>query len=383
MRVLFIAPFPPPITGHSLAAKVFHDELALRHETTMVNLSVGSANDGSVSGRRIKEVSKVLARVWRERGGADAVYLTVSESVAGNLKDLFIYLIFAGRLSRVYIHLHGGSIKKLLFDRHPLLRRLNAWAIRRMGGVVISGHSHEHIFAGMIDRRRIHIVPNFAQEELFVTEQAIRAKFGKMDPLRVLYISGMTAGKGYLDLADAFALLSEAAKRRIQIDFAGKFDTEAEERIFRTRIAGMPAIRYHGLVDDARKRALFAQAHVFCLPTTMFEGQPISILEAYASGCVVLATGQDGIRDVFAQGRNGCEVEQHSPGSIAGVLDEVVAGGEAPLLSMALDNRRQAEERYRTAIFGARLRRIIEGADTAAPGPMAHGGIPATKGMRS
>jgi glycosyltransferase involved in cell wall biosynthesis len=379
MKVLFLAPFPPPITGHSLAAKVFHDDLVRSHDTAVVDLSVGSDNDGSVSGRRIKEVVKALAQVWRKRRGADVVYLTISESVAGNIKDLLIYLLCADRLSDVYIHLHGGSIKKLLFDRHPLLRRLNAWAIRRMGGAIISGHSHEHIFAGMIERRRIYIVPNFAQDELFVTERAIAAKFGEMTPLRVLYMSGMILEKGYNDLADAYTLLSDVTKRRIQIDFAGKFGTESEEAVFRERIVRMAGVRYHGLVDNDQKRALFAQAHVFCLPTTMFEGQPISILEAYASGCVVVATGQDGIRDVFAHGVNGYEIEERSPGSIAQVLERLVGAGQA-LLSMALKNHAQAEERYRTAIFNGRLTAILEGADITAPSESAHEGILAREG---
>ena len=32
MRILFIAPVPPPITGQSLAVKVFFDELVKNHE---------------------------------------------------------------------------------------------------------------------------------------------------------------------------------------------------------------------------------------------------------------------------------------------------------------------------------------------------------------
>jgi glycosyltransferase involved in cell wall biosynthesis len=359
VKLLFIAPLPPPITGHSLAAEVLRDDLAPLHEMRVVDLSVGSTNDGSLSRRRILEVGKVLMAVWRQKRGVDAIYLTISESVAGNIKDLLIYLLCAPQLSHLYIHLHGGSIRKLLFDRHPVLRRLNVLAVRRMGGVIVSGRSHEHIFAPMIERRRIHTVPNFARDDLFVDATRVQEKFAAVRPLRVLYLSGMTAGKGYQDLAEAYLLLGAEARERLRIDFAGKFDSPAERAAFEERIAGVPGIEYHGLVDDAQKRALFAGAHVFCLPTTMFEGQPISILEAYAAGCVVVTTGQDGIRDVFTDGTNGFEIDERSPRSIADRLDRLTGLGSS-LASMAEQNRRLAEERYRTRQFTATITRILE-----------------------
>src|SRR2546429_7269476 len=158
MNILFTPPLPPPITGHSLASQVFLDELRQTHNVEAVNLSVGTRHDGTVSARRLFEVAKVLTGVGRRQRRTSAIYLTISESVAGNLKDLVIYLLCTTRLSRMYIHLHGGSIGKLLFDRHPRLRRINARFIDNLAGVIVSGPSHVDIFAGMIDRARIHVV---------------------------------------------------------------------------------------------------------------------------------------------------------------------------------------------------------------------------------
>ena len=62
------------------------------------------------------------------------------------------------------------------------------------------------------------------------------------------------------------------------------------------------------------------------------EGQPISILEAYASGCAVLASEQRGIRDVFRYDLNGHESAIGSTASIRSVLARIVAhsGGLLP-----------------------------------------------------
>jgi glycosyltransferase involved in cell wall biosynthesis len=359
MRMLLIVPLPPPVTGHSLLSQLLADSLRPVHDTAVVNLSLGSLNDGRVTLRRIREVGKVLVAAWRRKGWADAVYFTISESRAGNLKDLLIYVTYLGRLDRVFVHLHGGTIGRELFARHPLWRRANAWFIKRLGGVIISGPAHLGIFSGMIDPARIHMVPNCAEDAMFVTEEDVHAKFSETAPLRVLYLSGMTPEKGYLDLAEAWLGLDAEVRRRIQLDFAGRFDIESDRQAFQDRIGGIPGIRYHGLVSPEEKRRLFAQAHVFCLPTRMFEGQPISILEAYASGCVVLTTGQRGTLDIFTDGVNGFEIVAGAAASIAerlaGLLDNVTR-----LRQMAVANRQRAGERYRSSTFTSVLTRILE-----------------------
>ena len=358
VRVLFIAPLPPPITGHSLAAQVLLDDLSRSQPVDVVNLSVGSGNDGTISATRVLEVCRLLAAVWRKKRRADVIYLTIAESLAGNCKDLVIYLLCGAQLSRFVIHLHGGSIKRLLFDRYPVVRWLNALAVRRMAGAIVSGPSHEEIFATMIDRSRIHVVPNFAKDELFVTEAAIDEKFARAQSVRVLYLSGMAEAKGYVDLVDAYLGLSPATRAHIHLDFAGRFDSVEERATFLRRVNGVHGIRYHGVVGDAAKQKLFAESHVFCLPTRMAEGQPISILEAYASGCVVVTTGQAGIRDIFADGRNGFEIEPASPRSITDVLERLHAMGPA-LQPIARRNRAEAVARYRTSRFNQDVRAIL------------------------
>ena len=169
----------------------------------------------------------------------------------------------------------------------------------------------------------------------------------------------MTVEKGYLDLADAWFRLGPDVRRRIQLDFAGRFEADSDRRTFEGRILGVEGIRYHGLVDPDEKRRLFEEAHVFCLPTRLFEGQPISILEAYASGSVVLTTGQRGIRDVFGDGVNGFEVVAGSAESIAATLS-ILPDDVDRLRQIAVANRRTAGERYRTTTYTAALTRILE-----------------------
>jgi glycosyltransferase involved in cell wall biosynthesis len=369
VKVLVIAPMPPPVTGHSLASKTLVGALRGAHEAVVVDLSLGSLHDGGVTGRRISEVGKVLLAVWRRRRWADVVYLTISESRAGSLKDLCIYLLCVGRLRRVFVHLHGGTLG-YLFERHSWLRRLNAVFLRSIGGAIVTGPSHREIFAGLIDPARIHVVPNSAEDHLFVPEPEVGRKFADSGPLRVLYLSGMTREKGYHELLEAWLGLGPDARRRIQLDFAGRFDSEAEKATFLDRIAACEGLRYHGVVGGDDKRRLLERAHVFCLPTRMREGQPISILEAYAAGCVVMATGQRGIRDVFTDQVNGFEIEP-SPACIAAVLSSAL-DDRARLRGIGVANRAAAGERYRTGTFTRTLIGVLEGRIDGAIGEAAH-----------
>lgn len=359
MNILFLAPLPPPLTGQSLAAKVLFEDLIKRHTIKVVSLNKDSFKQGLSSFSRVFQVIRILMGAWRNRKNVDAIYLTISESLLGNAKDLLIYLICFRNLSKMYIHLHGGTIKKLLWDRHQKLFQINKFFIKKLAGVIISGASHIEIFENIIEHQKIHIVPNFAQDYLMLTEKEIADKFSNTLPLRILYISAMIQLKGYNELLDAYLLLNENLKKLIRIDFVGRFESGAEEKMFLDKIAGIEAIRYHGIVDDDRKKMLFSQAHIFCLPTSFFEGQPISILEAYASGCVVLTTEKSGIRDIFTDGLNGFEIKEKSAGSIASVLQGIIEE-DKDLLQIAISNGKTASEKYRTSTHNALLRGIIE-----------------------
>jgi glycosyltransferase involved in cell wall biosynthesis len=347
------------VTGHSLAARVLLDDLVQLHEVDVIDLGRESRHTGALTPGRMLAVAKLLLEIAVKRSRVDAAYLTISESVAGNIKDLCIYSLLSGRLSRVCVHLHGGSIKRLLFDRHPVLRHVNSFFLRRVGAIIVTGPSHRPIFAEEAAPSALHIVPNFAQDALFVSDDDVTVKFQRMTPLRIIYVSGMSKDKGYEDLLDAFLRLTPYERSRVRIDFAGRFDSPRHEADFRARISNDVELRYHGVVDGERKVRLFSEAHVFCLPTAMFEGQPISILEAYASGCVVLTTRQTGILDIFSPGTNGIAINPGDPSSIVAAIRSMLQG-PGRLADVARFNRCEAVAKFRTANYATRIRAIIE-----------------------
>ena len=326
MKILFIAPVSLPVTGQSLAAKRLLLELEKDHSVRCIDFSKGTFDQGLSSVSRLLQVCKILNEIRANQKHADAIYLALSQSLAGNVKDLVTYAICFRKLARTLVHLHGGGIKRIVFDRHPILRAINKFFLKRVGVAIVLSPSLRQIFAAMVPDERIRTIANFAQDELFLDTEQIQSKFATTEPLRLLFLSNLIKGKGFNELANAYDLLSLTSRNKVQIDFAGEFISEKEKRSFLDKIGDKTGLRYHGVVEGDKKRQLLAQAHILCLPTyyAYYEGQPISILEAYASGCAVITTNHGGIPDVFEPGRTGFYVEKQSASSIAQVIETLV-----------------------------------------------------------
>ncbi len=364
MRILFIGPLPEPVTGQSLACQVLLEELEQNHLVDVIDINKNSLKSG-VAGGRLGRVLEVLGfgwQAWRLSRHCDIVYFTISESVAGNLKDVLIYCACAGRLRRMTVHLHGGAGMKVLLRDKPLLAKLNRYFWKRMGAVVLLGQRHLPLMNGLPDEWReksIHCIPNFAQDYLFRSPAEIDAKFRAPGCLRIVFLSNMIPAKGHEELLAAYCSLNTTEQSQIHLEFAGAFESSAARDAFLNRILKFPKVSYLGVVGGASKADLLGRAHVFCLPTYYpYEGQPISILEAYASGCAVITTDHSGIFDVFVPEICGLTVEPKSVNSLTSALRRCLAD-RAMLHEQAHHNRQLAQERYRVSTYTSRLLSVL------------------------
>jgi glycosyltransferase involved in cell wall biosynthesis len=323
LTILFIAPLPPPVTGQSLACQeLIHDFKARGYDIIVINLSKNCFKQGISSFGRFFEIAMVLLKTFFWGRSSSLVYFTPAESISGNLKDLLILLLLGRRLQRTYLHLHGGAgMRVLLSDRHPFLRFLNAWFLKKVAGVIVLGERHVSIYNSLISSNKIKIVRNFANDDLFVSAHDLANKWSNTEILHVLFLSNLLPGKGYVELLQAIESLPPNIAFRYHFSFAGGFESDFDKQSFFNSIHNLPNVSYHGMVHGAQKLELLRQAHLFCLPTYYpYEGQPISILEAYAAGCAVATTDHSGIFDVFTPGENGWQVVPRSPESLVEML---------------------------------------------------------------
>ncbi len=352
MKILFIAPIPPPINGQSKASKVLLDALLVDNQVDIINLSKSSLKSGVNSFKRIFEIIGILKEVRKRRNNNDIIYISLAESFAGNIRDLLIYYLCKKDLNKIYIHMLGGAGMKEILSNDGWQKNINAKFIRRLAGVLVEGPINYEVFKKVIDERKIHIIPNFAEDFLFVNDEEIENKFKSVDTINVLYLSNLISGKGYEELADAFLLLNGNEQKKINISFVGGFESEDKEKSFLNKINGNDRMKYLGkFIDGVEKRKLYCESHVFCLPTYYpFEGQPISILESYATGCVVVTSNHSGIPFIFKNNKNGFAVEKKSVTSLADALRKLIAEKDT-LKNIGFQNRDEAFKKYRTEIY--------------------------------
>lgn len=353
MKILFIAPIAPPINGQSKASKVLLDALQQnKHDLCIVNLSKNSLKSGFNSIGRVFEVVYILMMVWTKRKDNDIIYLSLAESFFGNIRDIFIYLICYKNIHKICVHMLGGAGMKEILGGKGLHQKINYFLLKKIGAVIVEGSVNFEIFSRVIDKEKIYIVPNFAEDYLFANNNEIKEKFSDTSIIRILYLSNLIPGKGYSELADAYIGLEEAFKNKINIVFVGGFESQESENEFLNKIKDYDGLNYIGkFIDGEKKRDLYCKSHVFCLPTYYpYEGQPISILEAYASGCVVITTNHSGIPFIFSDKINGFMVEKKSVSSIKEVI-EYVLNHRTQLRDIAFNNRNEAFKEYRTAIY--------------------------------
>jgi len=361
MKILFIAPLPPPTHGQSLASAVLLKSISSRHEVAVVNQAKPKRPVKTLDQlERAREVFSFLAEAIKKKKGAELVYLSLSESFFGNVKDILFYIICFRKLRNTYIHMLGGAGMKRIIDGGGIMYRINKFFISRVKGVFVEASAQRETFRKVIEDHKIHIVPNFAEDFLFVSEDQIRSKFAVTSPLRILFLSNTIYGKGHLELMEAYLQLPQAVKDKIEITFVGGFQSDELKDQFLKKIEPEKGLIYYGkFAGGEEKLALYNRSHLFALPTYYpYEGQPISILEAYATGCVVITTLHSGIPDVFTNEVNGFAVLPRSPESIREELIRISEKTDK-LFNIAVSNRNTAFQRYRTAIFTESLERIM------------------------
>ena len=325
-NILFIAPIPPPINGQSKASLILLNSLNINFKTLVVNLSKDSLSSGKITRNRLVEIISILTKVYKNRKNNNIIYLSVAESFLGNLRDLFIYIICKKSKKNLYIHLLGGSGLKAILQKKSLLSYLNKYFLKQIAGIIVESENNAIIFTNFLPLNKVHIIPNFSEDYLFANNEEIISKFKNINKIQVLFLSNLIYGKGYNELIDAFLFMPPELQDHFVIKFVGGFENQSEETIFLEKIKRNKSLSYLGnFIDGLEKRKLYMESHIFCLPTYYpYEGQPISILEAYATGCYVITTNHGGISNIFENKINGYLVKKKSISSLIESISYVI-----------------------------------------------------------
>lgn len=344
--LVLVGSLPPPVDGQSVAFEMLVEGLrraGIPHE--VVDMGRPGSRFARARWARAWDHLAVLPRYLALlRAQPEAlVYLTVAQSAPGFLRDV-VYGAAAHRGGhRLVLHVHGGNYGGFYASQAPwtqrAIRRFLSWADR----IVVLGEGLRSMFDFDPDLRdRIAVVPNGLPVEPSAPVEAKRLP-PPGEPFRLLFLSNLVESKGFLELVEAVRILVRERKRDVVCDFCGEFranpaddvrvrSADHAEALFRAAVerAGIgDRVRYRGVVQGEEKERLLSAAHAFVLPTRyVHEGQPISVIEAMAYGCVVIATRFRGIPELVRDGESGWLLEDAAPEGIATAVESCLADPE-------------------------------------------------------
>jgi len=362
-KILFIAPLPAPVNGQSKAS--YETLVAMRDKGFSVHVINSNRRQLKKSFFseiiRFIDILNIYRKIFFSPKGVDIIYFSLSESFAGNLKDLIIFIILRKKLNIMILHMLGGTGMLKIINNSGIISRFNGYFMKKMKYVIVEGDSGVKIFSSFFDIDKIKIVPNFVENYLNVTKKEIDEKYSSLDTIKVLYLSNLLSGKGYEELLDAYILLPSHIKSHFLLQFVGGFSNLSSKQFFLNKIENLSGVEYLGeFIDGLEKRNLYLNSHIFCLPTYYpFEGQPISILESYATGCVVITTPHAGILDIFTDKLNGYLVRPQSPHDICEIFKKILYEKNS-LKKIAIRNSEEALTKYKSSLYRQNIISILD-----------------------
>ncbi|WP_223672718.1 glycosyltransferase family 4 protein [Proteus terrae] len=315
MTIVFCGPSLKPYTGQSLA----FDSISEGFDGNKIVVRYSNECNSKYSrlANNFKFLIGYFFLIVRHFRTLDALYITTSRSSLGFLRDFFIINISDLFGLRIINHLHGADFKTFFYKSPRILRFLIFHTYRKIHtSIVLLDDMKEQydMFPSMV----IEVVPNFFKESNTKILPKSRMSSGR---LKILYLSNLMATKGILELSEAIRQLSDEGLD-IELTVAGSFLDDSKltsteiKKEFDSICCACDSINYVGTIYGVEKEALLFDSDIFCLPTYYHtEAQPISIIEAMAAGCAIIATKHNYLPSMLNE-YNGFLVEPRSINAI-------------------------------------------------------------------
>jgi len=139
---------------------------------------------------------------------------------------------------------------------------------------------------------------------------------------RLVFCGTWRHNKGIADLVPAFASLAGRHPGLTLTVVGAGVDPDVVAAAFPPAVRDR--VRTHPAVGDEESIAALASADVFLLPS-LFEGTPLTLIEAMMSGLPIVTTATCGMKDVIEDGVTGLLVAIRNPQALADAVERLIA----------------------------------------------------------
>ena len=245
-----------------------------------------------------------------------------------------------GVLHKCYRNSRAASgVTAVMLSLHSAAR---TWTSHVDTYVALSEFARGKFIAGGIPAARLVVKPNFLVED----PGAGRHKGGF-----ALYVGRLSPEKGVGLLLRAWSAIGRALP--LKVVGSGPLDAQVRD-------AG-PDVEWLGAQPPARVLELMKQASLLVFPSEVYENCPMTLIQAFAAGLPVVATGHGSIAEMVSDGVTG---RHFVPGDADGLIRAVttLAGDRDALAAMGVSARRTFEQLYTAERHYEQVRHLYQGA---------------------
>jgi glycosyltransferase involved in cell wall biosynthesis len=203
--------------------------------------------------------------------------------------------IMSSLTARLFPHIpivttcHGSDIRQ--FQNCPHLQKRVLSGCKQLTAVLALSEAQKEEIAQLYTypSEKITVVGGGYNNRLFYQEEKPSPV-----PVRLLYAGKLSRAKGVPWLLKAIATLDSGS---YHLDLVGGGHGEEYDHCLKLAEEQRESVTVHGAVPQAELAELMRKAHVMVLPS-LYEGLPLIMLEALASGCRVIASKIPGTRKI-------------------------------------------------------------------------------------
>ena len=275
---------------------------------------IGTMVDGSKL-RKLFKAMEAYIRFCIKLPKNQIVHVNMASDSSYYRKSVFIRT--AKRFGKkVVIHQHGGDFQTFYREQLSDKGRKRLRETLAMGDTfLVLAPVWKEFFSQIIDEEKIIVLPNAVK-----IPKLIDKHYGQH---KILFLGRICREKGVQELMDVLLELKQEYPD-IHLYLGGVWE-DAGLKKFAEEHAEQ--ITYLGWLTGEKKYRCLEMCDVFALPS-YFEGQPVSVLEAMAAGCGVIASGVGGIPHMIADGKTGILTEPENRESLKQGLSEVLRDAE-------------------------------------------------------
>ena len=288
-KTLLYIELPPPMHGMTYINLILKEELenSVHYQICDTNFTSNISEVGKISLGKIWHNFRIIKKTWctffyfRPK----RVYMILSATHFGIIRDTFIVFppLLLGR--KLFVHLHGFTYYKL-YNESRFYRFIFDTVTKNADLIVLC--DEQKIETDRVMNKTATVLFNCTLYKDHIKKRS------SLEVVRLCYISNISHAKGTFALIDAVKQLDN-----VELVIAGNFLSEKEA--FFDAIEGEKNIRYVGFADEQLKEKILMQADIFCLPSKLEEGSPISIIEAMRFGLPILSTSKGCIPEMISK----------------------------------------------------------------------------------